>query len=189
MSTNHTLHADSIESRVTVYQPTIWQSANFSEPWYRDAVKEAAGVDEHATRREIIFSICFLESYIFEWVRAFGIEQVNTYFPPDLENKRNRDLKEKWKNVPAQLFKDGVIASEPKLDLSELGTLIRYRNGLVHARASRPSTAGLHRNEQPVPAIGELRQIGHGWALGVAERLVKKLHSDIGTSHPGYMCR
>ena len=85
------------------------------------------------------------------------------------------------------LFEENVISVKPDLDLSELGRLLSYRNGLIHARASRPSTDGLSNKAKPVPAVGELREIEHGWAIGVAEKLVKKLHQDVDTPLPEYI--
>lgn len=188
MTKNYRIDAESGTFNMTGYPATFWLSASFSEFWYRDAVREAGGSDEHATRREIVFSTCFLESYIFEWTRGFGIDQVNTYFPTESSGTRSsRSLKDKWKDVPTELFEEGVISVKPVLDLSELGKLISYRNGLIHARASRPSTAGLSNKAKPVPAVGELRTIEHGWAIGTAEKLVKKLHQDVETPRPEYI--
>lgn len=183
MTKDYRLDVESAHYRLTPSPTTIWLSASFSESWWRDAVREAEGVDEHATRREIVFSICFLESYIFEWTRDLGIDNVDICFPLG----SSRSLKDKWKNVPIKLFAEGTISAKPDLDLSELGVLLSYRNGLVHARASRPSTEGLSNKAKPIPAVGELREVEHGWAIDIAENLVKKLHQDIGTPCPEYI--
>ena len=187
MSQDHLIGLDVVAS-TEVSKPTLWKFANFSESWYQDAVREAAGTDEHATRLEIVFSACFLESYIFEWVRGFGIEYVNNYFPPG----NYRSLKVKWKEVPTELFNDGLISTKPDLVSSpwwyQFCELVEYRNGLVHARASRPSTGNLPENARPVPDTSILRDSNkHGWAISVAAWFVKKLHQDIGTPCPIYI--
>jgi len=179
--------------RVTAHAPTLWISANFAELWFRDAVREAEASDgQHSTRREIVFAASFLESYIFEWARQIcGLERINDYFPPKPRFKSDRrvqrPLKDKWKFVPRELCDDGLISKAPDLDLSELGVLVEFRNGLLHARASRPSTESLSKEFQPVPAPGQLENIGHGWACGVAKRLVLKLHVDLQTPAPKYL--
>ena len=174
------------------FPPTVWVSANFAELWYRDALKEAAGNDgDHSTRREIVFSASFLESYIFEWVRTICFDRLNEYFPPTPRYKNDprfrRTLKDKWKFVPLDLHNDGILAKAPRLDLSELGALMQYRNGLVHGSASRPSTAGLPMAATPIPNIDELKRISHGWALSVAKTLVIELHAQLGTKPPPYL--
>ncbi len=176
----------------TAHAPTTWVSANFSEHWYRDAANEAAKADgENSTRREIIFAASFLESYIFEWARLIcGLDRINEYFLPvkSMRAERyQRSLQDKWKKVPGELHLDSIISTAPKLDFSELGLLVELRNGLLHARASRPSTDDLPEKFRPVPAPGELATIKHGWACSVAKSLVQKLHKDLGTPSPSYI--
>jgi hypothetical protein len=174
------------------YAPTVWLSANFARLWFIDAMHEATtGNDENSIRREIVFSSCYLESYIFEWARNIDIGGVNNYFPakPRFEDDPSyrRTLKDKWKEVPKELFNDGKIACEPQLNLSRLGALIKYRNGLIHATASRPSTDSQPLEEKPVPARDELKRLKRGWALSIALELVGKLHQDLGTKAPDYL--
>jgi hypothetical protein len=50
--------------------PTIWLTYPFAKEWFEDALHEAkTGIDHNARRREIVFAVCFAESYLFEWVR------------------------------------------------------------------------------------------------------------------------
>lgn len=94
--------------RLTGNAPCLWIMATFSPQWFADASHEAAtGSDENSIRREVLFSTCFLESYIFEWVRDIDIEAVDYYFPQEARypsGERNprygRRLMEKWKYVP-----------------------------------------------------------------------------------------
>lgn len=167
--------------------PTIWQHANFSDRWYLDLVGEAGGAaGQDSKRKEIVFAASFLESYIFEWARSVcRLDGLNQYFPPN--PRRFRTLTEKWAQVPAELFRDKVIATRPQLDLSQLGTLVKYRHGLIHAQASRPMNSDLPDEAQPVPALGELDRLKHGWAHGVAKKLVLELHQQLGTVPPDYL--
>lgn len=180
--------------KVTACAPTVWLSANLARLWFDDASREATtGNDENSMRREIVFSCCYLESYIFEWVRNMDIGCVNNYFPaePRFRFKKDpryrRTPKKKWKEVPKELFDAGKIACEPQLNLSKLGTLIKYRDGFIHAAASRPSTDSQRPKEKPVPDSDELKRLKPGWALSIAIELVKKLHLDLGTKAPDYL--
>ncbi len=178
-------------AKTTALSPTVWVSANFSHKWFEDALHEATTENtENSMRREIIFSVCFLESYIFEWVRNIDIGIINNYFPAQSryqgDTRYRRTLKNKWKGIPKELFGEGKLTCEPSLNLSELGILIKYRDGLVHAAASRPSTDVQAPNEKPVPPIDELKKLSSGWALSIAVELVKKLHNDLGTDPPDY---
>ena len=192
MDSSRTIALTGEELRIEGHAPTVWQHANFAGDWYQDAAREAQGLDgRHSKRREIVFAASFLESYIFEWVRQHWFERINDLFPPASRFKNDplyrAGLKEKWSLVPSELHKLSLIAETPSLDLSDLGTLVVLRNGLLHARASRPATAGQVDAERPRPALTELEAIEHGWALGVARRLVTKLHAELGTAPPSYL--
>ena len=190
LTTAALLHTAKME--IKTFAPTVWQHANFAACWYHDALREAQGDDgENSTRREIVFATSYLESYIFEWVRQHWFDRLNEYFPP---SKRSKDdplyqatLKDKWKLVPLELHRDGLLRVSPVLDLSELGKLIQLRNGLIHARASRPVSSGQPEAAAPRPALGELAVLSHGWALGVARTLVLQLHGQMGTEAPKYL--
>lgn len=174
------------------FSPTIWLSADFSEAWFTDALHEArTGNDENSTRREIVFSSCFLESYIFEWVRRIDIGAVADYFHSHERFKHDpryrRKLLSKWKEIPKELYEDKRIPSKPELNFAGLGMLVQYRNGLVHVGASRPSSDSQTPGREPVPPIGKLKKLGAGWALLIAIDLVKKLHHDLGTDYPNYL--
>ena len=176
------------------YGPTVWLADNFSPQWFEDALHEAiSGTDVNSIRREIIFSSCFLESYIFEWARNIDIGAINDYFPanPRLKDdpRYRRTLKKEWKEVPKELFEDGKIPVSPQLDVSGLGTLVKYRNGLVHATASRPTTDAQPPEEKPFPANDELSSLKYGWALSISIKLVEKLHSKLGTTAPEYLSK
>ncbi len=192
MGTSRTAALAGQELKFECHAPTVWQHASFAEDWYHDARREAQGLDgRHSKRREIVFAASFLESYIFEWVRLHWFEKVNTFSPPASRFKNDplyrAGLKEKWSYVPPELHRASLIPRVPSLDLSDLGTPVVLRNGLLHARASRPATGGQVDAERPRPAVGELDSLDHGWPLGVAIELVKKLHADLQTTPPSYL--
>lgn len=78
--------------------------------------------------------------------------------------------------------KNGV---EPKLSLSLLGDLNVLRNDLVHASVSRPTQLGKKSKIPPPREV--LRKKKAGWALGIAVKLVEKLHGEFGTATPPYL--
>src|SRR5688572_8593570 len=78
---------DPVDMVVTVHDPTVWITSSFAPAWFQDALREARmGTDHTARRSEIVFAVCFAESYLVEWVRDAVLkgrmEQLSTYFPP-----------------------------------------------------------------------------------------------------------
>jgi hypothetical protein len=177
--------------RVSLLSPTLWQSYSFAPEWFRDALHEArTGQDHHSRRREILFAVCAAESYLLEWVRdevlKRNFSQLENYFP--LGNRRG--LTEKWKEVPKQLCRDGHLSGTPNLggtNWSDFQTLICYRNGLVHARASRPETKGQADDENPIPSKTTLDSLSAGWAVCVIVALIRDLHNAVGTPPPSWL--
>lgn len=181
--------AGSTNLKLTTYAATIWGSANYAKDWFDDACAQAsAGLGADYRRREILFSVCFLESYLFEWVRSIDIGSIEKYFPTDSNNpKYFRKLKKKWKEIPEELFVDGLISAKPALDLSSFGQLIRARNGLSHAEASRPYHSDVPESKLPYPERTELEKMKPGWAVEISVNLVRELHVGSGTKAPGYL--
>jgi len=65
----------------------IMMSAHLAQSWFADALRETkTGGDAHARRREIVFAVCFAETYLFEWVRdevvRGDVQKLNKYFKP-----------------------------------------------------------------------------------------------------------
>ena len=175
------------------YPPTVWLSDNYAEDWYRDALAEArSGGGHDARRREIIFATCFTESFIFEWARdKLDGNEINDYFPPKRSSKCDpryrRKLRDKWKEVPSELHQAGKIGVCPTLDLSRLGTLIKYRDGLIHAAASRPATDTQPAKMNPFPTRKSLRSLNAGWTVRTVFDLVSTLCNQIGDPMPTYL--
>jgi hypothetical protein len=99
----------------------VWMTYSFAREWFEDALHEAkTGTDHNARRREMVFAVCFAESYLFEWVRddIFDrkdfeklVASLNQVFPPGQE----QPVLEKWKDVPKKLLSSGLIPAAPNL--------------------------------------------------------------------------
>jgi len=187
----HVVQLEPVVFRISLLSPTIWLSYSFAPEWFRDALHEARlGHDHHSRRREILFAVCAAESYLLEWVRDDVLKrdfnQLEHYFPPG----KQRPLADKWKEIPKQLYKDGHLGRTPNLggaNWQDFQTLISYRNGLVHARASRPETTGQSDGENPVPSKMTLDSLPAGWAVRVIVALVRDLHNAVGTPPPSWL--
>jgi hypothetical protein len=130
-----------------------------------------------------LFAVCAAESYIFEWVRDTVLKNdfsvLPTYFPFPQSGERKPGVREKFKDIPKRLFEDRRI-NKPldcgAREWQDFVDLVDWRDGLVHARASRPEMSGQPEKERPVPSKGELDKLKPGWALAVVRTLLNKLH-------------
>lgn len=180
-----------VVATAAVGAPTVWLSANFASSWYADAELEAIGIgDTQRRRREITFSVAAVESYLLEWVRDEVLKRdfvlLDTYFPPG----ERRPVTEKWKDITKALASNGLIQSAPTFagkTWENFRRLVEFRNGLIHARASRPQTAGLSEIQMPVPSMEDLQALEPGWALGVITALIRELHIATGTKEPEWL--
>jgi hypothetical protein len=188
---NITIELGSIPMTASVGTGTIWLSYSFAKEWFEDALQEARTVTDHnARRREIVFAVCFAESYLFEWVRDDVLnrdfQKLNHYFPPG----NPQPVTHKWKDVPRKLQSEDLIPATPELGQpywENFNDLVKMRNGLIHARSSRPETTHLQEREKPHPSKGDLDNLPAGWATEVVVTLVKELHKAVGTSEPDWL--
>jgi hypothetical protein len=169
-----------------------WLAGCFAASWFKDAVSEASrSSDSGARRREILFAVTAAESFLVEWVRDDVLrrfQDLDTYLPPG----ERRPITLKWKEIPKHLEAAGLIKSSPKLNGStwaDFRVLVEYRNGLVHARASRPAMAGLNQEQLPVPTMSQLETLAPGWAVRVVTKLIVDLCSAAGTAAPTWVLR
>jgi hypothetical protein len=190
------LHGE-LTARAEVFgELTVWLTYSFAPEWFEDALHEAnTGTDHNARRREIVFAVCFAESYLFEWVRDTVLDKgnseelvrnLNQYFPPG----KWQPVIDKWKDVPKKLLNDGLIPATPNLGLpywENFKSLVGMRNGLVHARSSRPETGQQPEREKPLPSKGDLDKLQAGWPTEVVVTLAKELHKAIGTPVPDWL--
>lgn len=171
--------------------PTIWLSLNLASEWYEDALAEArVGGDYRNRRREILFAVCAAESYLLEWVRdgvlAQNFPALKKYFP----SGKQRGVARKWKEVLKQLKGDGLIPAIPDISdyvWQDFIDLLDCRDGLVHAKASRPWTTALPTEEQPLPSKADLDGLPPGWAVRIVKNLIARLHSTVGTQIPAWL--
>jgi hypothetical protein len=156
----------------------IWAAAVLAPAWYEDALREAAIRDWGARRREIILSVCFAETYLYEFVRDTFIQQPNEiyeFFPID----DRRGVYDRWRDVSNKLLEDKKLVRRPDYGAPH-GTqwcrLLDFRDGLVHANASRPESGDYDLPLPPEPRIQDLRELPKGWAIDTAVERVVRLH-------------
>jgi hypothetical protein len=101
-----------------------------------------------------------------------------------------RSVLEKWKCIPKKLAKDHRITAAPDYGLpywQHFSRLVDDRNGLAHARASRPDTDGLAEKEQPKPKPADLDTMPPGWAVEAVLALIREVHQAAGTTRPPWL--
>jgi hypothetical protein len=190
---SQTLEVQSVKHIMTIdhITATVWSFNSFAPEWYQDALNESRSDNDHnARRREIVFAVNFAESYLVEWVRDDVLHRdfngFFNYFPAGVRYS----ALEKWKGIPKLLRDAGLIPQVPDLGRpywEEFRELVRYRDGLVHAVASRPDTSSLSPTEKPLPPKSVLDQLEPGWALRVVIELIRQLHKTVGTTPPPWL--
>jgi hypothetical protein len=166
----------------------LWLAASFAASWFHDALGESrqAKGDIDARRREVLFAVCFVESYLLEWTRGLvGPRDYKKYFP-----KHRMGIRERWKFVIKALAKGKRIAGAPSFggaDFRAFLKLAAYRDGLVHANASLPTSKADPSATPPVPSPDELRDMEPDWPVRVAADLVGSLHAAVGSSAPHWL--
>jgi len=185
------VRAEPATAEARVLQPTVWLTYPFAPEWFHDALHEArTGHDHHSRRREILFAVCFAESYLYEWVRdgplSGRFDELRDYFPVD----DRRGVYDRWKEVLKKLRDNKLIEKLPNvggLHGVRWKRLLRYRNGLVHALASRPQTTARPNEMMPVPPKAELDGLDAGWAVRVVIKRMRLLHDAVGTPPPTWL--
>jgi hypothetical protein len=167
----------------------LWRAASWASSWFRDALAEAqhAKGDIDARRREIVFAVCSLESHLFEWTRGLvGPREIDKYFPPG----RRLGIRDKWKEVLGEVVADQKIARKPSFggsDCEEFLKLVEYRDGLIHASASRPTSPSNPGATPPVPPVDVLQDMEPGWPVRVVADLMRSLHAAVGSETPHWL--
>jgi hypothetical protein len=172
-------------------EPVLWVKYSFSRDWFLDAVSESTSPSHwKLRRREIIFAVCFAESYLLEWVRdeilKQNFEKLFDYFPVD----ERIGIIDRWKNVIKRLAEDGLIEKSPDFGQpywEEFKKLVDFRNGLIHANISKPHSAALKQKERPYPTAEMLEKLEPGWPTNTVRELVIQLHKAVGTDSPTWL--
>jgi hypothetical protein len=85
----------------------VWRTYSFAEAWYRDTVGESKQDGADHRRKEIVFAVCFVESYLFELVRdrifVGELQATLRIFPV---TDRRTGIKKRCKNVFNQLCQE-----------------------------------------------------------------------------------
>jgi hypothetical protein len=185
------IQAESGSYAATGSRVELWKYGTFAPAWFADAKQQITGSDDNARPREIIFAVCAIESYLFEWVRNEALKGefklLAHYFPVD---QGFMGITKRWKQVINHLFEDGTIPGKPNFGeqyWKEFTELVDFRNGLVHGGASRPDSDGVAEAERPEPTMEQLTQCAPGWAVRVVADVIKKLHGAVGTSPPEWI--
>lgn len=185
------IHPQSVGGRAGVNPATVWLTYPFAPEWFADAVHEArVASSHHARRREVVFAVCCVESYLVEWVGTQALDQdysrLHAYFPVD----DRTGIRDRWKEVIKALAADGTIRAAPTFGDSTWGDfhrLVDVRDGLVHGRSSWPETTAQDVKRQPRPSKTDLERLEPGWAVAVVIRLIQALHDAIGTAPPSWL--
>jgi hypothetical protein len=161
---------------------------SYARAWLDDARRECQKTGLHARRREIVFSVCFCESYLLEWVRdevlASSLERLEEFFPA----ARRTGVRARYKKVTEDLFSLGLLRSPFKTGDSHNENwirLVKLRDGFVHASSSRPE--GNQTSTKPVPTSFESAELKPGWAVRVAVEQAARLHRAAGTEPPAWL--
>lgn len=171
---------------------TLWVYGRWAKGWYVDTQNEAKCDDSNpkirddAKRREIVNAICFLESYLYEWVRdevlKGEVSQLSRYFD------RESNLAKRWKKVTQNLLDDGKIErrqSFTEVVWQEFNLVYDLRHWLCHGVASKPlrsdEIVSAQKRESGSNPDAKCRDVfknraKNGWALGVVTKLVEELH-------------
>ena len=186
------LHADGAHERRRQLSPIPKHAASqVGRLLLADALREAPiGGDLHARRREIVFAVCFAESYLFEWVRdqvlGGDFHRLAIYLP----SGDKRGIRQRWKEVVKRLRDEQIIPASPDFGLpywEHFDQLVDYRDGLVHAGASRPTSSARPMQEGAVPSVEALQTMPRGWPVRVVVELVRRLHAAVGSATPAWL--
>jgi hypothetical protein len=178
------------EAPTGVGEVTFSRHATFAPSWFEDAKREATCAGRDARRREILFAVCFAESYLLEWVRDSVLKRrgLEDYFSSG--GRRRRGVIEKWREIPKLLKANNKIREHIDYQSTvwtDFTTLTNYRDGLVHARASLPHTHGTPKKAMPEPSLEVLNNMPAGEPTRVVVALVRALHVSVGMAPPAYI--
>jgi hypothetical protein len=172
----------------------LWTHRQMAQAFLDDARAASAGDDERAKRQEIIFSVCFSESFLVEWamkaLRNDWGEVARLLYPErTLSDGRRVDVlegvNERWKNAPRRIAEnhpDALVgeANNDGQEYQEFKELVDYRNLLVHGGGALPERVNEDSQNPLSPNKNLIGDIPHGWAASVAMAVAAKLCRETG---------
>ena len=194
MPRHYVLNAEPGRYAVTVSPVTFVLSTQLAQDWLNDGRREAnhprSPDNWHYRRREVLFAVCFLEAYLFEWTLSLLRGNGNLalkYFPAD----DKRGVSDKWGWIPAELHRDGLLPNEVRVSKKHSASWLRLltiRNGITHGTSSWPEVRGSTvARPGPKPKLSDVSALPPGWAINVAVYRVKALHAAAGTPVPAWV--
>lgn len=175
-------------------QSTFLAWSTFAHQWYWDASNEvpAEGASyvetTTALRRQVVFATCALESWFFEWVRDSLLSE-----PVDATRvcAGYRSFPELVKGVMEEVGSRGGLTRDfacgESTEWEEMIRLLRVRNGLVHAAASRPGGNVPDGIPQPEPTAGDLHALAPAEPLRIVRDVARFLTSFADAQPPDWM--
>lgn len=142
--------------------------------------------------REIVFAVWFAEAFLLEYLRDYVFihrpgkghrEALVAFVEREIDDQgrplwERLGIRRRWKWAVKTLQEEGKLRDEPafkgqawqrfQVDLAP------FRNGIVHAKISRPVRSGTEESAEPTPAT--LFDRGPGWATCVVTELARALH-------------
>lgn len=166
----------------------VMLSSSWAQNWYEDALNEVVTAktesDTNFVRREIIFAVCFAESYLLEWARDIAFRG-NTDEKIILIKKYFRiegyeGLTDRWKRIIKEICSKELKISPPNFGesfWSEWVKLVDFRSGFSHGRESIPyGTDPPDKDIYRITSPGEAAGLKVGWATRNVFNLISKLH-------------
>lgn len=142
--------------------------------------------------REIVFAVCFTEAFLLEYLRDYvfihrpgkGHREALVAFVEREKDDRGvprwerLGIRRRWKWAIKTLQEEGRLRDDPAFEGQAWQRfqedLAPFRNGIVHAKISRPVRGGMEETAEPSPAT--LFDRGPGWATSVVTELARDLH-------------
>lgn len=165
-----------------------WLAQRFAKSWFGDANHEANDPSRGARRREIIFAVACAESYLTEWVLEHaGMQGLCKHLP----NDDKRGIRQRWKEAATAMEEAGSTAGAPIFGRSvgwgQFSKMIDCRDGLLHARSSRPYQQSHSPRERMVPTVEQLDGVSPGAARDAVASIIEELCRAAGTTPPDWL--
>lgn len=185
------IKANSIPPSSKVEAPQFWHTASFMFPWLRDAYLESIEEGREHRRKEVIFAVCFFETFLFEWVRddilKNDYQALFDFFPPD----RHMPIMDRCKTVLNRLHQAKKVLHLPVWgnirEWEHFSRLVEIRDALAHAAVSRPFQDSRTSSQKDRVPISDFIALRSGWALRVVTVLASELYQAAGMEIPTWL--